>query len=344
MSRPHQDVGIADGRSPPRPGLFLHIPKTAGTSFILNLQNVFGDNRVRRIHQVNAGTRQLIDDLVRNELASISCLTGHLPIHLLDVWLDRFQPFTVLREPVARVLSLYRFLKLSSRQELIRLHLPADFSLADFLSSRHPELHCQINNGMVRMLSGEPGLSDPDFPEFHDMAAAPNALAQALANLERMEFGLSEELGRTLAMIKALWSIPYELLELRENTTRPDGAGDDVNVIHQIIARNTMDLALYERAKTIFRVRVAALRDAPASAPVNSLTVFCPPPNQVVGVGDIPGRQGFHEFEGDGIAWLRADQPSEIRFVSRWRPDTAAPACLLHHGELPDGGGCLDGK
>ena len=93
----HQNISGEAVEGRPRPVLFLHIPKTAGTSFIVMLQNAFGDNRVQRIRYLNDCTRPMIKDLLQKELDSISCLTGHLPIHMFDGSLDRFQPFTVLR-------------------------------------------------------------------------------------------------------------------------------------------------------------------------------------------------------------------------------------------------------
>jgi hypothetical protein len=47
-------------------------------------------------------------------------LVEHLPIHLFRLHLHKFQAFTLLRDPVARVLSLYRFLKLREWSELTR--------------------------------------------------------------------------------------------------------------------------------------------------------------------------------------------------------------------------------
>src|ERR1700722_13066207 len=70
------------------PVLLLHIPKTAGTSLLLALQNAFGDSRVRRIQQVDTATPEMLAGLIEHELSTISCLAGHLPLHLLADKLD----------------------------------------------------------------------------------------------------------------------------------------------------------------------------------------------------------------------------------------------------------------
>src|SRR3546814_14042200 len=63
-----------------RPILFLHIPKTAGTSFLLTLKNVFGDDRVRRITVIDSGTSAVIEKIALKEMSQLSCLIGHLPV------------------------------------------------------------------------------------------------------------------------------------------------------------------------------------------------------------------------------------------------------------------------
>jgi hypothetical protein len=301
----------------PLPVLFLHIPKTAGTSFIVMLQNAFSDSRVRRIHDVDEHIEETIDTIVEAELDQISCLTGHLPMHLFHSCLGQFRPFTVLRSPVHRVLSLFRFLKLRGESELQRLHLAPDLTLDGFVSSREPEVYGQVNNGMVRMLCGDRRLLDPEQREFWSETGDLNPLQHALANLERMDFGLTEQMPQTLKLAQARWSIPYDLHECRENTTERDAAGSDIVALHRIVALNTMDLALYERAQTLFQERVQILPRVAPEAEANPLALFVPVLNQEFSVGDMPGRQGFHEYESNGLCWLQADRTASICFVGR---------------------------
>jgi hypothetical protein len=299
----------------PKPVLFLHIPKTAGTSFLLTLQNVFGDAHVRRIRQVDDNIAATVDAIVADGLEGISCLAGHLPIHLFDTILDRFRPFTVLREPVGRVLSLYRFLRDGDPAVPRRLGLPPDFSLDAFLNWGHPEIYSQVNNGMVRMLCGDPQMVYPGNPLLWDISGHTDTLRQALRNLERIHFGLTEAMGTTLAVAQDAWGVPYALGEYHENSTVYDAAGEDIALIHRIIAMNTADLALYHRARALFQARLRA----PGTMPIagwDRLSVFAPRINQETVIGDIPGRSGFHEFEPDGLAWLHADRQAEIHFIA----------------------------
>jgi hypothetical protein len=76
---------------------------------------------------------------------------------------------------------------------------------------------------------------------------------------------------------------------------------------------------LYHEAKALFYKRV---RDASALGRMSADGATSPPalrvqPGQEISVNDIPGRQGFNEFEpGDGFAWLAANQTVLIGFVA----------------------------
>ena len=296
-----------------KPVLFLHIPKTAGTSFLLMLQNAFGDNRVRRIKDVDDGTRAVLAGIVERELDAISCLTGHLPLWLFDGQLDRFAPFTVLREPVSRVLSLYRFTLASSEDNLNRLGLKPDSTLREFLDSRHPEIYVQANNGMVRFLSGDARLWDFDCAEFWGDETEVGGLDRAVGNLRGIDFGLTEDMRGTLERARSCWRAPYELREYRENLTQRSDAEDSAGDIARIFAMNAYDLALYNRAQNMLAARTPAA--APLDAEGNPRAVFQPALGAEVAIGDIPGRQGFYETEADGFAWLRSERPAEIHMI-----------------------------
>ena len=308
------------GRHPagtnPKPLLFLHIPKTGGTSFLLMLQNIFGDSRVLRIHKVDENIKGTLEAAVA-KLHCISCLTGHLPVHLFGESLDKFRPFTVLREPVARVLSLYRFLKAGDPADRKRLDLPADFTLDDFLGSSHPELYGQVNNGMVRMLCGDPRREDPERSKFWDKTGWSDALHGAIAALERIDFGLTEEMEATLELARSVWSVPYKLPQYWENTTKRETSPEDIDDINRIISMNTLDLTLYYWAAAEFHKRVLALPKVSPDHLWNPLTVFTPPLGEEVSVASVPGRRGFHEFEDIKLAWLRADGIADIHFVGK---------------------------
>ncbi|PYJ72256.1 MAG: hypothetical protein DME72_08325, partial [Verrucomicrobia bacterium] len=85
--------------------------------------------------------RAQIDRIVSDEIQDIDCLVGHFPIHVFAKHLDTFRPFTILRDPVDRVMSLFRFLKRAPQSETERLELREGFGFDDFIESRVPEIY-----------------------------------------------------------------------------------------------------------------------------------------------------------------------------------------------------------
>ena len=291
-----------------RPLLFLHIPKTAGTSMLTALRNMFGDSRIVRLTGAATLTSQPVDDLVATGMADIACVAGHLPAYLLRHHLSRFRPFAILRNPVSRVLSLYRFLHRADAVELARLGLQPGFTLVDFLAGTEPELVAQINNGMCRMLGGDESAFAVDGGPVHEN---PDMLARSVAILRQADFGLSEAMPATRALFSDLWNLPGELDASMDNTT--EGA-DEVyppDLLAEIVARNQLDLALYAWATAEFPARLAAAAHGIAAS---TDALFRPALYADVSVADIAGRRGFHELEPDGFCWLKSERPAAIHF------------------------------
>jgi hypothetical protein len=142
---------------------------------------------------------------------------------------------------------------------------------------------------------------------------------QALATLRAIDFGLVEDLQSTLALLQHAWAIKFNLGEYRFNTTGAPGAEWTARNIQRIVELNTLDVALYHEARTLFYTRVrnvSALGQMSADG-IPSLPVLRVQPGQEISVNDIPGRQGFHEFEQEAsFAWLAANQTVLIGFLA----------------------------
>jgi hypothetical protein len=301
--------------SRPKPVLFLHIPKTGGSSFLTVLGNVFGEGRVRRLRNADEMAQAQIDRIVSDEIQGIDCLVGHFPIHTFSRCLDAFHPFTILRDPVDRVMSFFRFLKRAPRSETERLELRDGFGFDDFIESRVPENYAQTRNLMCRTLCGGEEMSDPLSAAFWQPPDPGALVDQALATLRRIDFGLVEDMQSTQALLQHAWSTKFNLGEYRKNATGTPGAEWTARNVQRIVDLNTLDVALYHEAKVLFYTRVrnvSALGRMPTSLPMLRVQ-----PGQEISVNDIPGRRGFHEFEpGGSFAWLAANQTVLIGFLA----------------------------
>src|SRR5215470_4736402 len=127
---------------------------------------------------------------------------------------------------------------------------------------------------MVRMLCDDPRSNNPEHPEFRKMGVA--TLESALSNLQRIDFGLSEDMSGALEIARTQWSVPYALHECRQNATAPGNTGDDLSAIPRIMSLNAFDLTLYECARRIFRERYADLKRTSGALKSNASCVFNP--------------------------------------------------------------------
>jgi hypothetical protein len=282
---------------------------------LLALKNLFGDQRLLRLDVAAAGERlaETVTDVIETRLGQIACLAGHLPMHLMAPHLERFRPFTLLREPVARVFSLYRFLRRVPEANLTEMGLRRGFGFEEFIASRRLGVFEQVNNGMCRMLTDDRRLLDPDGDLFWRIDPEPEHAERALAMLERLDFGLVEDMQRTRHLFQARWNLPRPVDEYHENSTVLDKPEPSIAHLQLVIRRNMLDLALYRRAAALFHARAEA---ATSGAAPQGRGLFAPLLDLPASIAEIAGRQGFHEAEAGGFAWLRADGPAHIHFIA----------------------------
>ncbi len=303
---------ITERASRTAPLLFLHLPKTAGTSFYLTLLNLFGDAHVLRLAMEAPGTHAKIEQLLAEGDPELSCLTGHLPAFLFGSNMEKFRGFTILRNPIQRVMSLHRFLHEHTPAELATYGLAPGFSFDDFITGRHPRLYSQVNNGMTRMLCNDERAVYSQHDLFWKVEDEKAILDTAVSLLEQIDFGLSERMEETLDLFSEAFQLQYKLPNITENTTDPGSEEGTAANIRKIAEANILDIALYEHAAALFARRLGrrTLRRRPSPS-----AIFRPEPGIWTSLDRIPGRQGFYAFEPVGFAWLQNSSPSIIHYL-----------------------------
>ena len=241
--------------------VFVHIPKTAGTTLSYVMWRQFKRGEAINLDAATVEiARQRWNAMGPAERARVRCIRGHMPF---DAELFAPQPaqfFTVLRDPVQRAISEYYYNLTSPKRmfyfELIRNRM----SLDQFVRS---EVGAAVHNGQTRMLAG--GRADLPPREQLDLA---------LANLRRMAMvGITERLDGTLLLCRTLlgWR---RIVYSSANWTRGRPALEAISpaTITVIEEANVLDRELYrvgcERFEELLREHritdseIAALRRA----------------------------------------------------------------------------------
>jgi hypothetical protein len=201
--------------------VFLHIPKTAGSTFQFILENTFGLSACHSNHAKKPVFRQEDFVFARRFFPRMKSLAGHNLVDPLSLNVPGAFHMTFLREPVARVFSDYQDTVLSGGN---KMSFEEDLRRNQHLANLH-----------VKLMAGGPDLD------------------KAKRYLERCSFvGLTEKFNLSLNILGKL--SPYPLnLNYKRRRTAPTNAirkplTDDPRLVGLVREYNQLDLALYDFA------------------------------------------------------------------------------------------------
>jgi hypothetical protein len=228
--------------------IFIHVPKTAGSTVRAHLRVCLGSNASGR--SVGLTDIPFADRPVETRLTAAKeahLVHGHLDWESVE-HLDRSSAFTFtfLREPRARLRSLYGFLtsmpdwvddeRVNPLIEACRGKSPQELAL-----SRDPLILAHADNYMVRQLAG----SIQDYPVAP--GAWPELLERAIRNLASLNFvGLQENFDRDFTFI------------LKELNLPKGGSFKAINsTIRKARSQLEVDPSLYEWDQKLFDATLA---------------------------------------------------------------------------------------
>lgn len=222
--------------------IFLHVPKTAGMTLRHVLASRYRPRETFVIgNDINADIRRFVAMEARRR-ERIRLLMGHMSFGLHEFLTPGSRYVTVLRHPVDRVLSEYRFLKTNTRHPLHEQ--VAAMSLAEYLER---DVSGQAANGQTRLLSGSHEPGSPGIPGSESLDES--SVARALDNIERyfVLAGTQERFEESLLlMARRLGWRTWPFFVVRNVTgTRVNhpAEGDDARA--RIESFNRLDMALY---------------------------------------------------------------------------------------------------
>lgn len=221
--------------------IFLHIPKTAGTT----LHRI-----IDRQYKTAEDTFVINPRVFMEEPASVrqkgGMVRGHLWYGLHEYVSAPYTYMTILREPVKRVLSLYKH---AYRDPHHNMHPKAkQYSLKEFYDRKiHKEA---IDNSQVRMVSGV-------WDQVPFGACNADLLEQAKHNLvtDFSVIGTMDQFDESLMLMQEAFDWRY-LYYTKHNTGGSSAKIVDEETYEHVKKHNEHDIALYRFAKELCQTEI----------------------------------------------------------------------------------------
>lgn len=234
--------------SPPDHTIFLHIPKTAGSTLYRILERHYRFSQIYTIWQT--GTLDEFLTLPDDQKRKIRLLRGHAGYGLHNNLPGRATYFTILRNPTRRTISYYHFIRRTPHHYCHQQIVENGWTLGQFLANKADPM---ADNAQTRLLAGM--ASGQEVPFGHCTEAH---LKQAKAHLQQMAVvGLTERFDETLLLLQATFGW-QKLYYVNQNVTKkptPPSAlpAETTTLLEQV---NHLDWELYHFAERLFEAQI----------------------------------------------------------------------------------------
>ena len=247
--------------------IFLHIPKTGGTTLQHILQRCYPPNQICTFKDANRQNQ--IDNfkaLATGKRKAYQLIQGHLHFGF-----HRHLPgdsiyITLLREPIARTLSFYYYARSHSDHYLYSSLTNDHVDLRTLLREHTATTH-ELFNLQTSMIAGD---------EWNDSERPADrvALQRAKENLKnRFVVGLTEEFDASLRLMSQRfgWNVKSYT---KKNVTRRKPRNDtlDAETLALLREANALDIELYQFARELFDAQRHTGAKYSAAAVSSSLT------------------------------------------------------------------------
>lgn len=234
---------------------FLHIPKTAGTTFRYIIQYQYQPSAIYELYDHSVPHSQRLNEIVNlsdSRKQQLQIVNSHFGFGLHEFLPRPYTYITFLRNPIDRVVSMYYYLHRTRNSQTNPL--PPDLSLQDYVQT-----YQGVQNGMTKYLSGvmfKDQIADKS-PQFIGNSQCMDEAQLELAKKNLKEhfkvIGLAEKFDESLILLKKTlgWKIPlYDKNNVSKS--RPSTRDVSKDVLKLIEQSNEFDVQLYEYGKQIF--------------------------------------------------------------------------------------------
>jgi hypothetical protein len=237
----------------PRPLVFLHIPKAAGSTL---QESILSHYPGGVFYRFTGDTQQWKDfpDLPERERAAIDVVVGHVHFGVHEYLPEPATYLTMLRDPVDRVVSHYYYVLSNPTHYLHRKIADRGYTLQQFAITR---VSHELDNDQVRWLTDKHHF---DIPTGRVGRAL---LDEAKWNLEHgiAVVGLMERFEESVRCFEAALGWPPARIRERRNVNpeRPPLSEIDPAALEAIREVNRYDVELYEFARALFEEQALRL-------------------------------------------------------------------------------------
>jgi hypothetical protein len=232
-----------------RTAIFVHIPRTAGTTLHRIIERHYPARRLYSLGPVAQADIQRFNAMEPAKRRQYRMIKGHLPFGKPENVEGPVAWMTLLRAPLERAVSFFRYVR-GHPSHYLNTAVDRNMDLATFVSSRKPRM---MDNAQTRMLSG--AWLDPPFG-----ACTGELLAKAKDNLEERfdVVGLTEHFDESLLLLRRCFG--WRWLNYRRLNTSPDRTPVDrlSDTEREVLEENNaLDCELYRFAEGLFKRRIA---------------------------------------------------------------------------------------
>ncbi|USN99797.1 MAG: sulfotransferase family 2 domain-containing protein [Phycisphaeraceae bacterium] len=241
---PHSDASpdlkSDPARGPVRPIVFLHIPKTAGTTLKSVLEQAYAGYEIVFLRNFG-GEIEAFARRPAAERAKYALATAHIPWGGQSL-IPKARPLTMLRDPVERFLSVYYYNARAPEALHHKAISEGGLSLADVVERGLLAGEYNLMTAMLRHPKAEGGRQ---------------AFESAKQNLAQCVFGLSERFEDSVGLFRRALRWPEVAWESRNvSVGRPKSEQIDPALLDRIRRETELDRALYEFGAGLFESRL----------------------------------------------------------------------------------------
>ena len=225
--------------------VFLHVPKAAGLTLVLQFLELFyAPDEIYHIdaEALKESTAEL-RGLLTEQKERIKLLYGHFGFGYHELLPQPCRYVTMLRHPVDRVVSSYYYMRRSKEHR--NYDALQSMSLPEFVES--DMVRNQVFNGQTRLLAGIENPHTPTAAEQRDCTE--EDFAVAMTNLSGFTWvGITERFDESVMLLCARmgWRPPFYVRQnARKGRASSRRVDDDLH--RKILSMNEFDLHLYNR-------------------------------------------------------------------------------------------------